>query len=249
MADPLYIRVRDDLLARIEDGTYSPGSVMPTELELASLYGVSRPTVRQALSLLAEEGIIERHRKRGTIVADRRLESHFVEKLVGFEGQRPLVDESKSGMTNKVLAFRRVVPRESVAKAMELERDQEVYLLMRLRSVDGEPQVIATSYTPADLYPTLMEHDFEHESLYAVFALLGHPIETVERELSVEMPEPTLAELLAIDLRVPCFVFDSIGRTRTGRVVEYSHVLYRGDTNRFTIRLTTTYGAASGPKA
>lgn len=239
MVKPLYLRVRDSLLAAIEDGTYAPGATIPSELELAELYGVSRPTVRQALALLAEEGVVVRRRKRGTIVADRTLESHFVEQLVGFEGQLPLVDESSQTITTKVLALRRDKATAALAKTMEIQPEDEVYMLMRLRSVDGEPQVIATSYTPADLYPGFLEHDYEHESLYAVLASLGHPIDTVERDLSVQMPAVTSAALLHITTDVPCFIFDSVGRSRTGRVVEYSHVLYRGDTNHFTVRLKT----------
>ena len=122
---------------------------------------------------------------------------------------------------------------------MGIPPEAEAYLLMRLRSLDGVPQVIATSYTPADLFPDFMEHDFETESFYRYMASAGHPIDHVERKLSVMMPELTSATLLEISLNTPCFVFDSVGRARNERVVELSHVLYRGDTNRFTMHLRT----------
>lgn len=122
---------------------------------------------------------------------------------------------------------------------MGIPPEAEAYLLMRLRSLDGVPQVIAMSYTPADLFPDFMEHDFETESFYRYMASAGHPIDHVERKLSVMMPELTSATLLEISLNTPCFVFDSVGRARNERVVELSHVLYRGDTNRFTMHLRT----------
>ena len=240
MVEPLYTKIRDDLLAKIEDGTYPPGSVLPSELELAETYDVSRPTIRQALAQLADSGVVDRRRRRGTVVADRRNERHYVSQIEEFAGQLPYIEDEDDSMTNQVLAFRREPPREELLKALELpEGVEEVYLLMRLRSVDGVPQVIATSSTPVDLYPDLMDHDFSVESLYQVMAEAGHPIQEVERRITVAMPGTTASVLLGIDLDVPCFVLDSVGRSLDGRVVEVSHVLYRGDTNAFTVRLRT----------
>ena len=239
MAEPLYTQIRDDLVAKIEDGTYPPGTTIPSELELAESYGVSRPTVRQALQLLSEDGVVDRRRRRGTVVVDRRSDRHFVDQIEDFEGQLPLVEETAGHMSNKVLALRRELPPPSVAQEMGLNPEAEAYLLMRLRSVDDVPQVIATSYTPVDLFPDFMEHDFEVESFYRYLACAGHPIDHVERKISVTMPELTTATLLEISRETPCFVFDSVGRTRSERVVDYSHVLYRGDTNHFTVKLKT----------
>ena len=56
----LYDKVRENLLSKIKDGTYPEGQTIPSELELAQIYGVSRPTVRQALQLLADEGYLEK---------------------------------------------------------------------------------------------------------------------------------------------------------------------------------------------
>ena len=54
----LYSSIKDDLLAKIKDGTYKEGDIIPPEVELAKSYGVSRPTIRQALQILANDGYI-----------------------------------------------------------------------------------------------------------------------------------------------------------------------------------------------
>ena len=78
-------------------------------------------------------------------MVDRRYEQHFVDQIEEFEGQLPLVEETAGRMTNKVLTLRREVPPPEVASDMGISAEEEAYLLMRLRSIDGVPQVIATS--------------------------------------------------------------------------------------------------------
>lgn len=66
--EPLYHQLRLDLLRRIETAEFGPGDRIPTEMEICEAYGVSRSTARQALRLLADDGILIRARRRGTIV-------------------------------------------------------------------------------------------------------------------------------------------------------------------------------------
>lgn len=66
---PLYDQLRADLLARINAGEFRPGERIPTEHEICDIYGVSRTTARQAMMLLADDGVIQRARRRGSIVA------------------------------------------------------------------------------------------------------------------------------------------------------------------------------------
>lgn len=74
-SEPLYQQVVTYLRKRLADGTYPPASALPSEMELMSLLGVSRPTVRHALQLLIADGLIERIPGRGTFVTelDRRV--------------------------------------------------------------------------------------------------------------------------------------------------------------------------------
>ena len=69
MNTPLYHQIADQLRAGIASGVYPPDSRLPTEHELATRLGVSRPTVRQALDLLAREGIVVRVKGSGTFAA------------------------------------------------------------------------------------------------------------------------------------------------------------------------------------
>src|SRR5262245_62551455 len=69
---PLYYQLENILREKIVSGAYAAGSRLPTESELIRIYGVGRITVRQALTALAKEGLIERKRRRGTFVTERK---------------------------------------------------------------------------------------------------------------------------------------------------------------------------------
>src|SRR5215510_16157570 len=69
---PLSYQLENILREKIMSGVFAAGARLPTELELIRLYGVGRVTVRQALSALAKEGLIERRRRRGTFVTERK---------------------------------------------------------------------------------------------------------------------------------------------------------------------------------
>ena len=71
---PSYIRLESHLRESIRSGALRPGDPVPPESSLCQQFGVSRTTVRQALSRLVYDGLIERHRGRGSFVAEPRLE-------------------------------------------------------------------------------------------------------------------------------------------------------------------------------
>jgi GntR family transcriptional regulator len=79
---PLYVQIRDDIVARIRDRDLQPGERVPSEPELVRSYGVGRPTVRQAIDMLRREGLVVTVRGSGTFVAhdSRRI------SLLGFDG-------------------------------------------------------------------------------------------------------------------------------------------------------------------
>ncbi len=218
------------------DGTYPPGSLLPAEPELAEAYGVSRPTLRQAIQLLADAGYVEKRRRRGTVVRRRKGEQCFMDALMSYGAD---VEAQGAIPATRVLQARIQGASPEVAEALGIGEGDPVASLMRLRYLDEEPAVLLRTWVPTSVFPGLLGHDFEREGLYDVFAESGLPVETVRRVLEAALPDPVEAELLAIDEGQPCFLFKSVGRAKTGQAIEYSVALYRGDVNTFTVTLTT----------
>jgi DNA-binding LacI/PurR family transcriptional regulator len=73
---PLYLQLADQLRRQIENGTLKPGERLLPEIEIAKGYGLARGTVRQALLLLVNLGLLQRTRRKGTFVADSHARSH-----------------------------------------------------------------------------------------------------------------------------------------------------------------------------
>jgi len=83
---PLWLQVRRALARPILDGSWQPGAKVPAETELTGRYGASRMTVNKALHSLAQDGLVERRRKRGTIVADYTF-NVFEREIVGGDSE------------------------------------------------------------------------------------------------------------------------------------------------------------------
>lgn len=234
--EPLYKNVHKDLLNKINNGFYKQGETIPTELELAELYQVSRPTIRQAVQLLVNDGYLEKRKKRGTIVCTPKIQQEFTQVIESFD------DEMKrKGLIpkTKVISFRIEKANEEVCSALQLEENEEVYKLTRLRFTQNQPNVLVLTYIPCHYFPNLLDIDFTSNRLYNIFHKEGLPIESIKRKLDTIAADDTVADLLDINPKDPIFYFHSIGYTKNRVPIEYSISKYRGDINSFVFELST----------
>lgn len=235
MKIPLHIQIRNDLLEKITQGIYSEDEVIPTEAELTKIYNVSRPTIRQAVQALVDEGYLEKRRKRGTVVKKPKIKQEFTHVIESFDAEM-----NRKGLSpkTKVLMFNLEKANFEVAENLQLREGDSVYKMVRLRYVGEDPVVLVTTYIPANLFPNLSEVDFTNNLLYNVYAQQGYPIRTVSRKLEVIKADETASDLLCIKENDPIFYFHTQGYTN-GRVpIEYSISKYRGDINSFVFELS-----------
>jgi GntR family transcriptional regulator len=133
--------VRDRLLVAIRAGTFAGGRI-PPEAELAQEMGVSRATIRAALQSLAEDGIVSRRRRHGTLVNQHMLTRNLpLNRLVSF---RELVE--RSGYVASVDPLRQRVeqPPTAIADALTLDAGEECLVVERLLRADGVPVIVVT---------------------------------------------------------------------------------------------------------
>ena len=231
----LYDQIKDDLLSKIKDGTYPEGQTIPSELELAEMYGVSRPTIRQALQILASDGYLEKRRRRGTVVTKPKVSQSFTMSISSFEDAMRLAGRLPK---TKVLVFKRERANAEVEKRLELTRGQDVFKLVRLRYADDLPNVFVESYIPCTLYPGLDSFDFNGSSLYAAMDTCGNPVMTARRRLEVIKADGAAAALLDVEAGDPLLLFHTVARDAHGTAVEYSVATYRGESNSFELNVS-----------
>lgn len=231
----LYDQIKDDLLSKIKDGTYPEGQTIPSELELAEIYGVSRPTIRQALQILVSDGYLEKRRRRGTVVTKPKVSQSFTMSISSFEDAMRLAGRLPK---TKVLVFKRERANAEVEKRLELTRGQDIFKLVRLRYADDLPNVFVESYIPCALYPGLDSFDFNESSLYAAMDACGNPVMTARRRLEVIKADGAAAALLDVEAGDPLLLFHTVARDASGTAVEYSVATYRGESNSFELNVS-----------
>ena len=132
---PLYQVIVGDIRAGIRLGEFSPGAQLPSETDLGRRYQVSRMTVRQALNLLASEGLVTRKQGSGTYVNEARR-GRRIKSLRSFGDEVADIDAE---LTNRVVLADVVQPSEVVADALGLTIEDHVSRLRRVRPVaEGE---------------------------------------------------------------------------------------------------------------
>ena len=226
----LYSDIRDDLLGKIKRGVYREGEVIPSEVELAKQYGVSRPTIRQATQALVDDGYLERRRRRGTIVRHPRISHSFTSRISSFEDE--MRANSKMPRTN-VLMLRRMKPTEEVAKELALKEGEEVFKLVRLRFADDRPHEFSESYVPCEAYPDFDTNDFTKRKMYDVMREAGDPVVAAHRRLEVVKADPYSSTLLEVDEDDPLVILRSVDYDEACEPREYTIATYQGEANIF----------------
>ncbi len=225
-----YKTVCEDLRSKILDGTYAVGSLLPTEEELTVLYGVSRPTVRHALSLLSDEGLVDRRKRRGTMVCEPTSRRKYTTHVQSFEDD---MRTSRKIPLTKVISCMREDAEASVASALHIQEGDAVLRLVRVRYQNDDPNVFVVTYIPLSRCPEVEHVDFERCSLYQTLRLHGHEVARVHHRLDVALADAGSATMLGMSTSDPVFVFHSCGYMESDVVVEYSVSTYKGSTNSF----------------
>ena len=160
---PLWAQVCEDLRRRIDSGEFSAG--FPGELSLTEAYDVSRHTIREALRVLREEGLVRRERGRGTTVEPPRYRQSLGTLYSLFDSM------TAQGVTqcSDVRRLARTV-NAVVAEKLRVPADTELVVLERIRIAEDQPLAYDTSWLPAFIAAPLLQVDFASTGLYAELA-------------------------------------------------------------------------------
>jgi GntR family transcriptional regulator len=212
-----------------------PGEVLPSERNLSEELGVSRPTLRAAMSDLARDGLLVREHGRGTFTGSRKISQELAPTATG-EYNVPPADGT---WFSRVVEFSTHVAGARLGQRLQVSPSTELLHVTRVRIVDDRPMAIERILLPALLVPEIAPADFESGSLYE---LLRMRYEVVASK-AVQTTEPTVtdpaeSELLGVPLHAPALLFERTTTDTADRVIEYTRSIYRGDRYRITTHLT-----------
>jgi GntR family transcriptional regulator, N-acetylglucosamine utilization regulator len=227
---PLHMQVEDDLRERIEMGEWHAGERIPAEDQLCDAYRVSRITMRQAIGRLVDRGLLMRARGKGTFVRDAAVTAGE-RRVTSFTAEL-----AQLGMTagTSVLETGLAAADPPTALALGLVEGDRVIRIHRLRTGDGKPIGLQTSYLPETRFPGLHTVDLGDQSLYELLRS-GYgvtPTEAVET-FTVGGIKGRGAQLLDVPPRSCGFYVERIAYDKTGPFERAVSVM-RGD--RYRIR-------------
>ncbi|MDT0475299.1 GntR family transcriptional regulator [Streptomyces griseoviridis] len=234
---PLWYQVSQSLRASILGRSPRDPLRLPTEEQLAGHYGVSVLTMRQALKELEDEGLITRHRRRGTFIEPSARRGAPVRLL----GSVDAIVAQQSGMAAELLAHGTApVPAELAEFFPDLT---EVATYHRLRGDEktGEPTNHARNYVRPELADRIDPADLARRPMTKVLQdLPGVDIARITDTVQARLADPETARLLEVPLLSPILHYTGVTYDHGGRVLDAAVIHYRGDRFSFTVTLDAT---------
>lgn len=227
---PLYSQLKDLIIEKIENGEYPPESKIPSEQELCDLYGISRPTVRQAISELTNSGYLHKEKGKGTFVSKPKS-TIDVKTYTGF---------TDSILDNELTGDREIISAESLTNR-DYKKLEEVFKLGSNQNVEfaqvcfltkqgGEVVSLNTSYIPLTLFPDIIEDIRSRKPSYDI--LRGkYPLLPSKTKSALEVVYTDLndARYLMVQPGQPLIKITNTIYSKSGQVVEHVISKYRAD--------------------
>jgi GntR family transcriptional regulator len=232
--------VKQALKDRMASRMWNPGDLVPGDLVLCDQFGVSRTTVRQALTDLAHEGWVVRERGRGTFVAPPKLTERAFERLSGFFEDMVALGHPP---VSQVLRQEVCPADEQIAARLNVKPGTRIVEIERLRFVDDEPVLLTTTYLPHALVSGLETADLTRRSLYEYLETkCGLSLASGRRTIEAVAADARQARLLRVRKGAPLVFMQSVSYLEDGRPIEYYLAHHRGDRSRFEVELVRRRG-------
>lgn len=221
-----YKQVANKIRQQILTEQFDPSIALPIESELCSRYNVSKDTMKKALSILVNEGLIYRQSGKGTFIHENIKNSHeqyLDNSLSGFSAQR----ESDTNTIESVVTFLEVIKANADAiKYLRLSDSAFVFHFERVRSLNGQNEVIEESYIPIELMPNLSEEIISGSIFSYIEDTLNLKIKSAHKNIHVEKASDYEAKILGVNVSDPLPITTDIIYLSTGIPIIYTRVKY-----------------------
>jgi DNA-binding GntR family transcriptional regulator len=234
---PLYYQLSQQLERAIRSGELKPGDRIETEVELAQRYGLSRPTVRQAIQELVNQGLLVRRRGVGTQVVHAKMH-----RQVELTSLHDYLDQASHQPNTRVLTHEQVPADGTVAEALNVAEGEHVLYLRRVRLAGPEPLALMNNWLPADL-DVMSDDALAQRGLYDLLRSAGVQMRVANQRIGARAATREEARLLAVKVGSPVLTMQRTTFDVAGRAFEYADHAYRSDAYSFETTLVARSGA------
>jgi len=233
---PYYYQLEILIKEKIDSKEWKTGDFVPSERNLCDKFDVSRVTVRKALQNLVGYGYLKKIPNRGLIVRKTPFKKGLMGQAVSF--YKYLTDRGFT-VKNKIINFRRIYPSKHIKEFLRLDDKQEVYEIVRLRLVNGEPWYYTDIYLPVYLFPDLKEEDILKGSIlnllknkYNMF------VHEAKRFFYSNIANMDNSRLLSIKNNSPISIIEGISYSKNNLPYEYAINYFRQDKIIFEMNIS-----------
>lgn len=231
---PKYFQIYEKLLGQIKSDKFQEFDRFYSDSELVERFEVSRGTIREAVKLLIQQGYLEREQGKGTFVTKPKIEQDS-DKLMGFT---ELMKENNMKPSAKVIEKEIVEPPLNLLNLMQLDENDELVRIVRVRFGDNQPLIIERSYFVYKYFEPIYDMDLQSNS---IFELLYKHTDTrlgeARQQITAISAGESEAELLNVETQAPLLLMKRLIKTKGGDYFQYSEDVYRSDRINFA---TTT---------
>lgn len=227
-------RSRDEAKEMIEffiiNNKLEPHTKLPSEREMCEMWGFNRTTLRFAIKRLIVEGKLFQAKGSGTYVAEPKV----VRYLQDLKSLSEFTNEKQLALTNKVISWDIIEGYKQITQKLHLTLGNEVYILTRLRLIDGEPVAIEISFLDYKRFKDIEQNDFAAESLYSVIKdKYNVSIVKGNENIGISYATEYEAELLNIKENQAVFYVSGVVYDQQDTPVEYVKSIIRAEKMSF----------------
>ena len=222
---PYYLRIRDHVASLIEVGALSPGMKLPSERMLRDEFRVTRVTARQALAQLETEGLIYREKRRGWFVSQPRI---LYDPTANVSFTECVISQNRVPGTN-VLSKERLVASTWESERLGIDVGDPVFLIRRLRLVDGRTVLLEYIHVNAEWCPDLLDFSLDRsltELMLERYGITEHRPHIRMRPTALGEPQ---ARALGVSIGTPSLYLSRKVYDQFDNVIEYDQEFWRHD--------------------
>ncbi|MDD3139846.1 MAG: GntR family transcriptional regulator [Lachnospiraceae bacterium] len=228
---PKYFQIKSLILDEIKSGRVKEGDFIPTEIQLADHFEVSRSTIRQAISELVSEGWLDRKTSKGTFVTQHKPTENYIRSFEPFYQQ---IERQNKTPSTELLSLQVIPADEILAEKLHIKEGEKIISMFRRRLSDNVPMVTIQNYLSYSLCSFILDKDFTICSLYELFMTNEDTtIHETKSIVSADYATPEDMNILQIKKDTPMLCFHNISTRQDGTVLDYAFSRYRGDLNKF----------------
>ena len=216
----LYQQLADSLRDKIYEGKYAFGDKLPSERSLAEKFGISHLTVRKALAILEEEGMLLRVQGKGTFV---RAQKYSID-MQHMDGFSSMFGQQGITITNKVLYSGVREAGFKYSRIFGIPREEPVFELIRLRQNGEDPVALEYNILPTKRVPHVEEYDYSLYSLWDVYRQTGIQLVEENQKLEIVKVYNPQADLLNVEEGADVLVLSSTALDLSGKVIECTKI-------------------------